>query len=169
MRYSFPTVCLAVLADATLGFQSPNSLYSRPTSAPARPRAQLARRALVGGFDDSALSLDGGEIKQVLSETERWAAKVQTPSVQALRQMLIDQYLKLGRDYEYATREVDEFLEDPNRSKTWVQAQELQAEPGWGFGRVAGSANGPASQLPYLLAFFAAGALIKSASELLSS
>ena len=73
--------------------------------------------------------------------------------------VLIDQYLKLGRDYEYATREVDEFLDDAGRSRAWVEAQQLQGEPGWGFGRVAGSADGPASQLPLLFAFFAAGAL----------
>lgn len=164
---SLPMVCLIVLADATLAFQTPSLSSSRSARAPARPRSQLARHALVGGFDERALVADG-EVERVLSESERWAAKVQTPSVQALRQMLIEQYLKLGRDYEYATREVDEFLQDSNRSKAWVAAQELQREAGWGFGRVAGSTDGSASQLPYLIAFFAAGALIKSASELLS-
>lgn len=156
------TVCLTILASAT-AFQPPSLPSSRPSRAPARPHSQLARRALAGGFDERALlPADGAE----LSEGERWAAKVQTPSVQALRQMLIDQYLKLGRDYEYATREVDEFLQDSTRSKSWVAAQELQGELGWGFGRVSGSANGPASQLPYLLTFFFAGALLKVAYEL---
>ena len=37
-----------------------------------------------------------------------------------IRQELIDKYLSLGRTYEYAETEIDEFLSDPSRSQKYL-------------------------------------------------
>ncbi|KAJ1628404.1 hypothetical protein T492DRAFT_1018687 [Pavlovales sp. CCMP2436] len=92
-------------------------------------------------------------LARVMGEADRWRAKVQTPEVQELRQMLVAQYHKLGRDDESAALEIDSFLADQSRSKTWVRSQ-LSRQEGW-------------SQLPVYVAILVSGALLKYVAEML--
>jgi hypothetical protein len=168
---------LLALSALALTQGSQTSAFARTSVIrPRLIRAPAFVSALAGGVEEpsDANTFDSGaaaraDTARAEDEAERWAAKVRTPEVQALRESLIQQYLKLGKDETYSAREVDAFLSDPKRSQTWVRAQELQDMPAWGFGLVSGSegkeASGASSQLPFLLALFGVGAVLAFAAE----
>ncbi|KAG8468567.1 hypothetical protein KFE25_013650 [Diacronema lutheri] len=169
---AFLLVQLALGADAVAlrrpGAVIRRTLLLRGPRAPALILQSTAAGGRVGGGDDQNAADEQADA--AWTEAEAWTVKVGTPSVQALRADLIAQYLRLGKTHEYAVTEVDAFLSDPARSRSWVRAQELQQMPGWGFGRSSrddGEAPASSSQVPFLIAAFVGGALLKLAADAL--
>lgn len=57
---------------------------------------------------------------EVLKE-ESWQIYLESSEVQEVRQQLIEKYLSLGRSQEYAEVEIDNFLNDPDRSRKFLE------------------------------------------------
>jgi len=62
-----------------------------------------------------------GTTSSELSQQENWQIHLQSVEVQEVREQLVEKYLSLGRSQEYAESEVDNFLNDPNRSQKFLE------------------------------------------------
>lgn len=63
----------------------------------------------------------------------RWKDTLQSEAVQRVRKALVKKYVQLGRSSEYAEREVDEFLNDRERSQKFVEMRAFAVTSGDAF------------------------------------
>lgn len=120
---TFALGLLYAAAVSGAALHTPSSALKR-TAALALPRAPAASAmssTASGAYEGEQRS---GALDKAADRPDEWAAKVQTPTVQALRADLISQYLRLGRTEAHAQQDVDEFLADKARSHGLVAARE---------------------------------------------
>mmetsp|Transcript_15495 Transcript_15495/g.25487 ORF Transcript_15495/g.25487 Transcript_15495/m.25487 type:complete len:159 (-) Transcript_15495:495-971(-) len=111
--FSLVAIACAFRADVVCAFSTSPPITSR--TLPARHRSYLAS-ATVG----SSRSLGNGPIKPIRNKSMKEQAELET-----IRSELIQKYMKLGHSEDYATKEVNYFLEDSERSAQYVEMRRI--------------------------------------------
>mmetsp|Transcript_276 Transcript_276/g.367 ORF Transcript_276/g.367 Transcript_276/m.367 type:complete len:165 (-) Transcript_276:270-764(-) len=110
-------------------FNTSNSFTIRPSSLPQlaatsrdslrrpKPALYLSTTEMNTGKNNSLAN----DLNVELSQEESWQVYLQSSEVQEVREQLIEKYLSLGRSQEYAEVEIDKFLNDPERSRKFLE------------------------------------------------
>mmetsp|Transcript_17678 Transcript_17678/g.27714 ORF Transcript_17678/g.27714 Transcript_17678/m.27714 type:complete len:159 (+) Transcript_17678:148-624(+) len=111
--FGFVVIACAFCVDVCAFSSSPPSIRSR--TGPARHQSSLAS-ATVG----SSNSLGSRPTKPIGNKSMKEQAELET-----IRSELIQKYIKLGHSEDYATKEVNYFLEDSERSAQYVEMRRI--------------------------------------------
>uniref|UniRef100_A0A6U3RM51 Uncharacterized protein n=1 Tax=Ditylum brightwellii TaxID=49249 RepID=A0A6U3RM51_9STRA len=127
------SLLLATMAD---GFTSaPTSFVARTSPIPTIAHRAASMDSKTDEKEDQT-STDSDTTEEPLDPAAVWALQLESAEVQEVRAELVQKYLSLGRTQEYAEREVDEFLSDPERSQQFLEMRRYanaQAEELMGF------------------------------------
>eukprot|EP00559_Dactyliosolen_fragilissimus_P005062 CAMPEP_0184855122 /NCGR_PEP_ID=MMETSP0580-20130426/441_1 /TAXON_ID=1118495 /ORGANISM="Dactyliosolen fragilissimus" /LENGTH=170 /DNA_ID=CAMNT_0027349551 /DNA_START=75 /DNA_END=587 /DNA_ORIENTATION=+ len=113
-----------LLTTVTLGFSgvasgfviSPQPYSQKSTTTATTTPSTLSSTST--GDDTSSQSSNNNADG---AESSEWIANLQSKEVDEVRQELIQRYITLGKSQEYAEKEVEEFLSDPERSEQFLE------------------------------------------------
>uniref|UniRef100_A0A7S2HA71 Uncharacterized protein n=1 Tax=Helicotheca tamesis TaxID=374047 RepID=A0A7S2HA71_9STRA len=107
---------------------------NKESSSETTTPADATVMASTGDIDSD--SAESTSTETTTAPAEVLATQLDSFEVQEVRAELIQKYISLGRTQEYAEREVDEFLSDPERSEQFLEMRRYanaQAEELMGF------------------------------------
>uniref|UniRef100_A0A7S2UB18 Uncharacterized protein n=1 Tax=Attheya septentrionalis TaxID=420275 RepID=A0A7S2UB18_9STRA len=107
---------VALVTSMAHGF-APISPVRSPISPKASPSFVVMGVSSMGSETSSSSS----------SKQEQWRDQLQSKEVQRVREDLLRNFLRQGRSREYAEAEVDEFLNDPERSQPFLEMKRYAA------------------------------------------
>lgn len=124
MKSFFANLCVAACAfhegsAFSTSMLSPTRHSSRSaSSSPSSSRPTYLPAAVVGSSTNDA----GAKAQSHRAHT---SAIIQQREMDTIRKELIQKYITVGHSEEYATREVNYFLEDAERSKQYVEMRRI--------------------------------------------
>lgn len=135
MKKVSAVVCSLLLATMANGFTSvPTSFIAQTSTLPTIAHRAASMDSKTDEKDQTSADSDTPE--ETPDPAAVWALQLESEEVQEVRAELVQKYLSLGRTQEYAEREVDEFLSDPERSQQFLEMRRYanaQAEELMGF------------------------------------
>jgi len=134
MKLSILSTLLLTITTAsafTLSSPTSSSTISSPTSFSSSSKSivsqhqqqQNEHRHQQSKLSAAAIEADAQSMSDEdrLKLEEEWLVQLQSSQVQEVRMELIEKYLSAGREMEFAEKEVDKFLSDPERSLKYLE------------------------------------------------
>ena len=121
MKLTFLSACLLGLGVHGFTVSVPNTRLTTSKVSDCRTGSPLFSTSMgKEGTSSSSSSEDAVPATEDLDQAAAWELQLQTKEVEEVRQELIQKYISLGRTLEYAEKEVDQFLSDPERSQQFL-------------------------------------------------
>jgi len=99
------------------------------------PTSNVKRASTIAVFTTANKSITREQTE--LTIEEEWQMQLESEEVKEVRGELIQKYINKGKTLEYASKEVDQFLSDPNRSQQFLEMRRYakrQNDLGFEFG-----------------------------------
>jgi len=124
MKLSIISILLLATTTArAFTVTTPTALSSRTPPSPLQQQQQRKRQPKLAAAAIEADELAMSDEDRLKLE-EEWRVQLQSDQVQEVRTELIEKYLSKGRDMEFAEKEVDKFLSDPERSLQYLEMRD---------------------------------------------